>query len=217
MSMTADVTPQAERDLARVVEFRNRLVAYMNIVLGNADGFRWGDVDQSAVARLQAEQPWLAQEYGRLYNVINQWGLMQMASPALGITSRDVLQDAIHDVRDVYYRDLARLSIQHLDLLIGRLSGQVEEAERERNLARERREAEATRKADERAAKLADPDQWYRVTSPIYWLGRLAALVRWVFGTWRGRIAGAVSVIVVAIISGIVSGVAQGWFTSLSK
>lgn len=210
-------TTQAERDLARVVEFRNRLVAYMNLVLRNGDGTRWGGADSSDVARLQSEQPWLAQEYGRLYNVINQWGSMMMSSPALGVTSRDVIQDAIHDLRDVSYDDIARISIQHLDTVIGRLSGEAEEAERERALAREKREREAARKAEERAARAADPDRWYRLTSPLYWAGRVTALVRWVFGTWSGRIVGAIGVLVVAVISGIVSGVAQGWFESLSR
>ena len=208
---------QAERDFARVVEFRNRLVAYMNIVLGAGGNLRWGGLDESDTRRLQSEQPWLAQEYGRLYNVINRWGSMSMGSPALGVTSRDVIQDAIHDVADFSYNDIARITIQHLDMVIGRLSGEAEESERERNLARERREREAARKADERAAKLADPDRWYRVTSPLYWMGRLGALVRWVLGTWSGRIVGALSVLAIAIISGIVSGVAQGWFETLSR
>lgn len=210
--MNGEATTQCERDLARVNEFRNRLVAYMNIVLSSGGNMRWDGLDEANTRRLQAEQPWLAQEYGRLYNVINQWGSMQMGSPALGVTSRDVVQDAIHDVADFSYGDIARITLQHLDTAIGRLSAEAEEAERERNLARERLQREAARKADERAAKLADPDRWYRLTSPLYWVGRLGALVRWVLGTWSGRIVGAIGVLIVAIISGIVSGVAQGWY-----
>lgn len=212
-----DATTQGERDLARVIEFRNRLVAYMNLVLRNGDGMRWGSADPSDVARLQSEQPWLAQEYGRLYNVINQWGGMMMSSPALGVTSRDVIQDAIHDLRDLSYDDISRISIQHLDTVIGRLSAEAEEAERERNLARERREREAARKAEERATKLADPDRWYRLTSPLYWFGRLGALVRWVLSTNRGRVIGAVGLLVGAVVGGVVSGAAQAWFEQFIK
>ena len=212
-----DAETQAERDLARVLEFRNRLVQYMNIVTSAGGNIRWGGLSEADTRRLQSEQPWLAQEYGRLYNVINQWGTMQMGSPALGITSADVIQDAIHDVGDISYHDIARITLQHLDTAIGRLGAEAEEAERDRNRAREQREREAARKAEERAAKLADPDRWYRVTSPVYWLQRLAAFLRWVLTTNAGRITGAVGLLVGAIIGGIVSGVAQGWFESLSR
>lgn len=112
----------------------------MNIVLSAGDNMRWGGRDEADARPLQLEQPWLAQEYGRLYNIINQYGSMMMSSPALGVTSRDVVQDA-NDVGDYSYRDIGRISIQHLDTVIGRLSGEAEEAARER------------------AATAADPDR----------------------------------------------------------
>lgn len=212
-----DERTQTERDLEAVEQFRDRLITYMNLVLQGGAGFGYFGPDEQTARQLGERRPWLAREYGRLFNVINRWGGMSMGSKALGITVVDVVADAINNPGAISYHDIARLAEQHLDTVIGRLAGEAEEAERNARRAREQREAEAARKAEERAAKLADPDRWYRVTSPVYWLQRLVALVRWVFGTWRGRIIGGIGVLVVAIVSGIVSGVAQGWFESLTR
>ncbi len=211
---------QAERDLEAVAEFRERLVEYMNLVLqGGGDPiasmYGFGGPDDAAVRRINERRPRLTREYGRLFDVVNRWGPMSMGSKALGITNVDVVADAINNPGAISYRDIARLAEQHLDTVIGRLAGEAEEAERNARRAREQREAEAARKAEERAAKKADPDRWYRMTSPVYWAKRFGDLVRWVFGTTRGRVTGVLSVIGFAIISGIVSGVAQGWFESL--
>jgi len=46
-------------------------------------------------------------------------------------------------------------------------------------------------------------------TSPVFWLGRLVALMRWLFLTSRGRFITAIGAVVLAIIGGIVSGAAQ--------
>jgi uncharacterized small protein (DUF1192 family) len=208
---------EAERELARVSAFRNGLVAYMNIILPHADDFRWQVADPDVAHKVSSLQTGLAQEYGRLFEVINRYGGMMMSSPALGITSRDVIQDAIHDIGDSSYRDLARLSVQHLDTVIGRLAADAEREERERRAKRARRDE--------------DPDRWYRLTSPIYWLHKLARLLRWLIGTVHGRmtvaiglfvaaivagivvgLAAAFGLLVAAVISGIVSGVAQAWF-----
>ena len=196
---------QAERDLRRVGEFRNRLVAYMNIVLEHGDDFRWNAVDRSVLAQLGSERTWLGQEYGSIYSVINQYGSMMMTSPAIGVTSHDVIQDAIHDLADVSYRDIARITTQHLDTVIGRLRAEAAGEERDR----QKRATEKTLKPEVREA---DPDRWYRATSPIYWLGRLVALLRWLIGTGRGRITAAVILLVGWVINGVVSGAAQAWF-----
>lgn len=178
-------------DLASVAEFRNRLVAYMNLVHSTATGFYSVPSDTGDEARIRSEQPWLAQEYGRLHKVINRYGTTQMGSPAFGITSRDVIQDAIHDINDPYYHDLARLSVQHLDTLIGRLRGEAEE------------KAEETR---------VPPEAIYRLTSPIFWLQQLASGVAWVLATNGRRIAAVVGTLALAVVTAFVTGWAQALF-----
>jgi hypothetical protein len=118
-------------DIERLVKFRNILVAHMNFVLEARTGYGLIAVDPAAQPAISANQPWLATEYGRLFKIINRYGGMSMSSRAAGITSYDVIADAIHDVGDVYYNDIARFAQQHLDTLIGRLQGEMEEAEEE--------------------------------------------------------------------------------------
>jgi hypothetical protein len=48
------------------------------------------------------------------------------------------------------------------------------------------------------------PDILYRVTSPVFWLGRLWALIRWLVVTKGGRIAG---LVVAAVVTAFVTGV----------
>lgn len=206
-------------DLQRLSEFRNRLVAYMSVVLDNTEAFRWGGVDASVAQRLGAEQPSLAQEYGRLYEVINQYGSMMMSSPALGVTSHDVIQDAIHDVADYAYGDIARISRQHLDTVIGRMAADADREERAKETAARKNAEEDARRAEERERKAvsraADPDRLYRLTSPLYWTRRIASGVRWLLSTNAGRITAIVGAVVLAIIGGIVSGAAQAWFETM--
>lgn len=175
----------------RVAEFRNRLVAYMNSVLAGAQADSW-DPRARQDGRLGAERTWLAQEYGRLFATINRYGVMRMASPAAGITSHDVIQDAIHDVGDVYYDDVARIAVQQLDTVIGRLQADEEQA-------RPAREAGAI----------------YRLTSPVYWFAQLAAFVGWVWGSTRGRVIAAAGAVALAILTALVSGLAQGLAQSI--
>jgi hypothetical protein len=52
----------------------------------------------------------------------------------------------------------------------------------------------------------------YRLTSPLYWLAQAATFIRWVMGTNRGRIAAAISALILAIVGGIGTGWAQAWF-----
>jgi hypothetical protein len=179
-------------ELEDVVEFRNRLVAYMNLVRDNVT--RYGPPPSDSVqARLSAEQPWLAQEYGRQYKVINRWGGLQMTMPALGITSWDVIQDAIHDIGDVYYGDICRFAVQHLDTAIGRLRGE----------------------AEQKTGRSVEPDTLYRLTSPVYWIQRFGAFLRWLFGTARGRVVAIMSALVIAIVGGLASGAGQAFVERL--
>ena len=182
-------------EVERVAEFRNRLVAYMNLVLSARTGYHMMPIDEDAREKIASAQPWLATEYGRLFKVINRWGGMSMSSRAAGITSYDVIQDAIHNIGDVYYDDIARYAVRHLDTVSGRLQADFEE------------------EADGPHFEL---DHLYRFTSPVYWLGRLLVFGRWLLGTSRGRVAGVVSLLVVATVSGIVSGVAQAWFQQVT-
>lgn len=179
-------------DLKSVSEFRNRLVAYMNLVVSAGTGLYSVARDPDEEARIRSEQPWLAQEYGRLYKVINRWGGMMMASPALGVTSRDVIQDAIHNIDSPFgYGDLARLSVQHLDTVIGRLRGEAEQEAEDRRLP---------------------PEAIYRLTSPVFWIQQLASGVRWVLATNGRRIAAIVGTLLLAVITAFVSGWAQALF-----
>ncbi len=142
------------------------------------------------LTRAADERTWLTREYGRLMKVINRWGGMQMASHALGITSRDVVLDAVNGVGDVYWSDAAKYAVQHLETVIGRLQAE----------------------ADERRS---DPDAIYRLTSPVFWLERLGSGVRLLLGTVRGRIVAGIGAVVLVIIGGIATGWAQAFFERL--
>jgi hypothetical protein len=177
--------------LAEVVAFRERLVPYMDLVLENRPygSIPITDVDPGVLTRLRTEQLWLSQTYGRLLKVIHPSGTAQGMAMGYGTirTSHDVIADAIHNPGDIYYRDLARLADQHLTMRIGQLQG---EAERRR----------------------IGPDTLYRLTSVAFWLGRLWALIRWLWGSWSRRVATVIAAVILAIIGGVASGWAQAIF-----
>jgi hypothetical protein len=176
-------------DLVKVAEFRDRLVEFMNYAPQHVQ--RYGPpIDPDAQQHISSEQTWLSQEYGRIGHLINRYGTMQMGSHALGITSNDVIQDAIHDLADFEYGTIARLSVQHLDIAIGKLQAEGEQSR-------------------------VDPNAIYRYTSPVYWIGRLVVFLRWLALTTAGRITAVIGAVVLAIIGGIVSGAAQAWFEQL--
>jgi len=180
----------------------------MNVVRQNSDAFRWNVVDADVAAQLGSERTWLAQEYGSLYSVINQFGSMQMSSPALGVTSHDVVQDAIHDLADISYDDIARITLQHLDTVIGRMRAEATGEERDRK----KRAAENARKVEMRRT---DPNRWYRITSPLFWIGRLLAILKWLATTGRGRITALLVLVIGWVVGGVVSGAAQAWFDTI--
>jgi uncharacterized small protein (DUF1192 family) len=121
-------------------------------------------------------------------SIINRYGPMGMSSPAIGMISHDVVQDAIHDVGDLSYDDLARLSVQHIDTTIGRLQGELE-----------------------RRSSARDPDTIYRLTSPVYWLKVIGSGVVRLWGSTRGRIAAVVGALLLATFTAVLSGVAQAF------
>lgn len=176
-------------DVERVRAFRDRLVRFLNVVLENRGRRPVGLMDDQAVLRIAPEQTWLGQEYGRLYRVINRYGQAMMGSQVLGITSYDVIRDAINRLDAPLYDDLCQLAVQHLDTTIGRLEAEIQES----------------------SGRLS-ADDVYRLTSPVYWLGRLLVLAQWVVGTQRGRIVGAIGAVALVVIGSVVSGAAQAWF-----
>lgn len=177
--------------LGQVTEFRNRLVAYMTLVQQSRS--EWGAIDDRVLYNLTAEHTWLTTEYGRLYKAIHPLGSPQsMSSPAAGVTSQDVIYDAISNPRAVFYADIARIANSYLLARIGHMQGEE----------------------DERAERVQrSPDTIYRLTSPLFWLGRLWALIRWLWGSTGGRIATALAAVILAIITGIATGWAQAIFT----
>jgi hypothetical protein len=179
-------------ELASVVEFRNRLVVYINYVQAHQSGYRSVPMELEDQEHIAEQQPWLGQEYGRLYNLINRYGLAGMQAPAFGTMSHDVISDAIHRPDKPSYGSLTTLAIQQLDTVIGRLRADLEEGR-----------------------FLSTPDAIYRLTSPVYWFGRLMVLLRWLIFTNRGRIAAGIGILVVAVTTGIASGVAGAWVTQL--
>jgi hypothetical protein len=179
--------------VAEVAAFRDRLVAYMDVVLDNRPygSIPLSDVDADVLVRLREEQTSLGQTYGRLYTAINRWGVGTMGTPASGTLSHDIIQDAIHNITSTRYSDISAFARQHLDTVIGRMQGEAEE-----NV--ERRQVE--------------PETIYRLTSPLYWLGRLWALIRWLWGSWSRRVATVIAAVILAVISGVASGWAQAIF-----
>ena len=107
-------------DLARVAEFRNRLVVYLNLA-ARPTGRNAVAVSDDTPAQIANEQAWLNREYGRLHDIITRWGPAQMVVPAIGTVSSDVVRDAINEAGRVYYGDIARYAVEHLDIVMGRL------------------------------------------------------------------------------------------------
>ena len=82
----------------QVAEFRNRLVAYMNLILEHGGQSAYGGGPPAwVVTKLQQEQPWLSQTYGRLMLLIHPSGVTQGMAMGYGSiqTSNDVIADAI--------------------------------------------------------------------------------------------------------------------------
>lgn len=173
------------QDLARVAEFRNRLVAFANYIDAHMPDYG-EDLKPAARQHIGAEQSGLAQDYGRVYKVLAPYGIASMTQFG-GIVSQDVVRDAIGRLDHPSYPTLAQMAVQHLDVILGHLRAEVEDG----------------------SVRTASPDALYRYTSPVYWFGRLVALVRRLIGTTRGRIAAAIGAILIAIIVGIATGTAQ--------
>jgi hypothetical protein len=188
------VGERESKQLQEVAEFRDRLIAYMNLVQQHVGTYRFEPVPDNVETKLATEQSWLGMAYGKLFKVINRWGGMQMTMPAIGITSHDVIADAINDIADASYSDLARFSVQHLNTTIGRLAAEIEDEENE---------------------TAVDGSAIYQFTSPVFWIVQLLRLIRWLVLTSRGRIVGAVGAIVLVVIGGLVSGWAEAFFARM--
>jgi hypothetical protein len=180
-------------DVVRVAEFRNRLVAFANYIDAHRPDYG-EDLKPAARQHIGTEQSGLAQDYGRVYKVIQPYGIASMTQFG-GIVSQDVVRDAIGRLDHPSHPALAQMAVQHLDVILGHLRAEVED----------------------HPARTTSPDALYRWTSPVYWIARLLAVVRRLLSTNRGRIVAGVGVLLIAIISGIASGVAQGWFEQLTK
>jgi hypothetical protein len=189
-------------DVIRVVEFRNRLVAFANYIDAHRPAYG-EELKPAARQHIGTEQTGLGQDYGRVYNVIKPYGIASMTQYG-GIVSQDVVRDAIGRLDHPSYPALAQMAIQHLDVIIGHLRAEVEdEPANGRTLA--------TEPPDVRDWGFTSDDV-YRVTSLVYWLGKLVGLIGWLLSTTRGRIAAITGAVALAIIGGVVSGAAQAWF-----
>jgi hypothetical protein len=171
--------------LEAVIAFRERLVEYRNLV-ARSTGRNAVSVTDDAKAWIVTEQAWQNREYGRLFRVLNQWGSASVLVPAIGTVSHDVVRDAINEAGRLYDSDVARYAVQHLDNVIGRLESEADEQR--------------------------DPEAIYRLTSPVFWLQRLAALLRWLWGSTRRRVATVAGTVALAILTAVVSGWAQAFF-----
>jgi hypothetical protein len=105
-------------ELAQVMEFRNRFVSYANLV---APYGRYSAPDEATGTRIQTEKSWLMVEFGRLYEPLHRYGTAQAASHMFGVTSQDVLRDAISDAPGPDRGDHLRMAAEFLDLVVGRL------------------------------------------------------------------------------------------------
>lgn len=174
-------------ELARVVDFRDRLVGFVNLVTQNVR--RYADPPSpEVVQRIGLEQAWLSQEYGRVYRTVTRYGIAQMTQFGR-IASHDVIRDAIGSPTHPRYHDVSQMAIQQLDIVIGHLRAEVED--------------EPTR--------VGGTVDLYRLTNPIYWLVALTRLVRRLLGTTRGKVIAAVGTVVLVLIGAF----AEAWFSQL--
>jgi hypothetical protein len=171
-------------EVTRVIEFRERLVAYANYVTEHVHGLGYGgQVSARVRTHIGEEQSWLAQEYGAIHKTIARYGTAMMTQFG-GIASQDAVRDAIGSPTHPSYADLARFAIGHLDTIIGRLRAEA-------------------------ASRRVSMDDVYRATSPVFWIARLLAGVRRLLSTTRGRIVAAIGAVILVLIGAF----AQAFFT----
>jgi hypothetical protein len=158
----------------RVAQFRDRLVAYANEIVGL-------DSEQPLLptirARLASEEAVLSQEYGAVGRLIARYGGIAAMHQYGMVVSQDVVRDAIQRPDHPGYSDVVRLAIGQLDVVIGAM------------------------RRDARPSGIS-ADEIYRYTSPVYWGGRAVALAVWLVTTNRGRLAAIAGAVALAIISG---------------
>lgn len=171
-------------DLEEITTFRNQLAIFVSYVMTNYHNAGPGGPQPAAIEHIQREQVVLTQEYGRLRQRIRKaaGGTGQLNTPAFGIISQDVIVDAINRWDWHNWGDAVTGAQQHLDLAIGQLRAN---------------------------GPAFDPDRFWRLTSPIYWVLSLAriisrearvltGIVRRALRTWAGRGIVAVAALLVA-------------------
>jgi len=169
-------------EIARVVEFRNRLVAFANYVDAHRPAYGEG-FKAAARQHIGTERSALRMEYGQLYKTIVRYGGVFSMTQFGGVVSQDVIRDAIGQLDHPSHTAVMDAAVSHLEEVIGRLRAE----------------------ADSRSGRLEIED-FYRLTSPVFWIGRLVLLGRWLFGTTRRALASAAAL---AIIGAIASGTAS--------
>jgi hypothetical protein len=178
-------------DIERVVEFRKKLATFVEYAPRDLFNPHLGGrvVDKR-------DQEWLFQRYGLIHRAIAPYGPVQLRKSGV-VVSQDVVSDAIGSPDHPAYADIALLALQHVDYALGRLVADVEETAAQ--------------------ARARSAENLYRLTSPVYWLGRSLGVVRWLAGTTRGRLATLIGAVFLAVIGGIVSGMAQAWFQQFTS
>jgi hypothetical protein len=74
-------------------------------------------------------------------------------------------------------------------------------------------QGEIEEKEEAAESRTVDPDAFWRLTNPFYWLGRIPVALWWIVSTKGGRIVGLFGAAILAMIGGIASGWAQAVFT----
>lgn len=84
------------------------------------------DTQSDAVARIRTLQPQLNRKYGALEPLIRRYsGIPQLRDPIHGITSDDVIRDAINSPDHPDYQTIAESAVPHLDIALGRVKRDI--------------------------------------------------------------------------------------------
>jgi hypothetical protein len=177
---------QAEYD--RLQSFRDQLDVYIRYVLGED---RPNETQADAGRHIRSLQPELNRTYGALKPMISRYsGTIQMGSRIHGITSHDVIRDAINTLDHPDYPTIAESAVQHLDMTLGRCQSDI---------GGESLPTDDVPKPTVQPQERATTD-WYTRTSVLYWLGRLWQLLRWLL---RKPTRAAVTIVVVVITGAV--------------
>lgn len=188
-----------QADYDRLEAFRDELEGYRRYVMGED---RPDETQADAVEHMRSLQSQLNRTYGALRPMIGRYsGIVQMGSRLHGITSHDVIRDAINTLDHPDYPTIAESAVQHLDMTLGRCQNDIGEKFLPTDDV-----ANPTVQPPGRAAT-----DWYTRTSVLYWLERLWVLLRWLLSKPSRAVTSGVVIVIVGAVTVFFAAFGADW------